>query len=421
MPRINDKLVKALEAPAKGLRFAWDDAITGFGVRVTKAGGKSFVFRYVATDATGGKRERLFTIGPWRENDPTTLTASAARDEADRLASRWKLEKVGPFEAQEAARAVAQSDADRPDIAGLCADYIERHAEKKKRPKSYEEDWRNLASTVLPKLGTKKVADVSVRDIEDIMHDLARTPIKANRILSLLSKLFSLAVKWQWRNDNPCKGVERNPENKRERWLDNAEIGRLAEALEAYGAKNHRAADAIRLTLLTGSRTQEIFTAEWAHIDFERGVWVKPSTHTKQKKTEHVPLSAPAMALLSAMYEKADGSSPFLFPGNKPGQPITDLGRAWETVCKNAKISSVRLYDLRHSFASHLVSSGLSLEIIGRLMGHTQAATTRRYAHLADSPLREAAERMGAIVGAASERKPSAEIVPLPKARNGAA
>ena len=148
--------------------------------------------------------------------------------------------------------------------------------------------------------------------------------------------------------------------------------------------------------------------AEWPQIDFERGVWTKPSAHTKQKRTEHVPLSAAALTLLQGMRER-DPAGRYLFPGDKPGQPLQDIKRFWAQVRRETELEGVRIHDLRHTFASHLVSSGLSLELVGRLLGHTQAATTMRYAHLADDPLREAANRYGNIVTGAK----TAEVLQL--------
>jgi integrase len=162
--------------------------------------------------------------------------------------------------------------------------------------------------------------------------------------------------------------------------------------------------------LLTGARRGEVLTAVWDDINLELGVWTKPSHHTKQKRTEHVPLSPPALQLLVAMKERTTTS--YLFPGKVPGKPLQEIKRVWSTLCKQAQIENVRLHDLRHTYASHLVSSGMSLPIVGRLLGHTQPQTTARYAHLADDPLRQATNRFASIVAAARSRK-RADIVPL--------
>jgi integrase len=162
--------------------------------------------------------------------------------------------------------------------------------------------------------------------------------------------------------------------------------------------------------LLTGCRRNEALTARWEDLNLELGIWTKPSHHTKQKRAEHVPLSAPAVQLLVSMKEKA-GESPYLFRG-VADEPLQEIKWGLTKVCKQAKIENVRIHDLRRTYASHLVSSGMSLPIVGRLLGHTQPQTTARYAHLADDPLRQPTNRFASIVSAARSRK-RADVVPL--------
>jgi integrase len=257
-----------------------------------------------------------------------------------------------------------------PSIADLAVDYLERHAVPKKRPKS-------------------------VRD-EAIQVAMKDRPYQANRILSLLSKMFNLAVEWKWRPDNPAKSVERYQEQKRERWLSDEELRHLCAVLDEH--PNTRAANAVRLQLLTGARLGEVLTSRKEDFDLHRGIWTKPSHQTKQKRTEHLPLSSQALILVTLIIETGDASSPFLFPGNKPGQPLREIKKFWSAVMRKAGIANYRRHDNRHTYASHLVSSGLSLEIVGRLLGHTTTTTTKRYAHLADNLLRAAANRFGSKI-----------------------
>lgn len=146
------------------------------------------------------------------------------------------------------------------------------------------------------------------------------------------------------------------------------------------------------LQLLTGARIGEVLNATWAEFDLKRGVWTKPSHHMKQQRTEHLPLSTAAIELLTSM---RDGVGKFLISNTRRDGPMTDLKHFWQTIKKNTDLRDYRVHDNRHSHASHLVPSALSLVIVGRLLGHTSPSTTQRYARLADDTLREAAEVMG--------------------------
>jgi integrase len=225
--------------------------------------------------------------------------------------------------------------------------------------------------------------------------------------------MFSLAVRWEMRDDNPARGIERNNEEKRNRYLVGDELRRLTEALAAYPVQ--MSANAIRLLLLTGARRGEVLAARWDQLDLDAGIWVKPSSHTKQKREHRIPLSAGARLLLVEIKASA-GSSEFLFPSAQgTAGHLTDIKRAWASICRLAGLTGVRTHDLRHSYASMLASSGLSLPVIGALLGHTQASTTQRYSHLFDDPLRATTDRVGAIVAAAGEDKPAATVVRLKK------
>jgi integrase len=287
---------------------------------------------------------------------------------------------------------------DAPTMRQLAADYIEQHAVPKKRVRSVKNDRSMIDRIIVPRLGSKKVAAVQSRDIQSLHVSMRITPYQANRLLALLSKMLSLAVKWGWRSDNPVKGIERFQEDRRERWLPDHELSRLLSVLTAH--PNQRAANAVRLQLLTGARLGEVLKARWSDFDLDRGVWTKPSHHTKQKRTEHIPLSGATLTLLIDMREKADPNEANLLPGNASGRPLQDIKKFWKVVTGQARIADYRLHDNRHTHASHLVSSGLSLEIVGRLLGHTNPTTTKRYAHIADSPLRAATERFGAKLDA---------------------
>lgn len=218
--------------------------------------------------------------------------------------------------------------------------------------------------------------------------------------------MFSLAIKWEWVERNPARGIERFPEERRERFLSPDEINRLSQALIDHVAsairpnEANKVANAIRLLMLTGARRSEVLSATWDMFDLDAGVWTKPSSHTKQKKPHRVPLSPPALQLLQKIRAREKHSSSYIFPSRaRSTRPhLTELKKSWSRICRLADLEGVRIHDLRHTYASILVSGGASLPIIGALLGHTQDQTTHRYAHLMDNPLREATTRVAAII-----------------------
>lgn len=377
MPRaeLTKSLVDGI-VPAEADLIYWDVTLPGFGVRVKPSGVRSYVCQYRNRETGESRRTTLGKHGP-------LLTLHQAKQEAFRVLG----DAVGGGDLAKA----RQEKRKAPTVGQLAVEYMDRHAIPKKRPQSVRNDRSMIDKYVRPHLGTKKVENVSRRDITVLHVSLKDRPYQANRLLALLSKMFSLAVDWGWRTDNPAKGVPKYTEYRRERWLSDEELVRLLRVLNEH--PNRRASNAVRMQLLTGARIGEVLRTEWREIDFDQGVWIKPSHHTKQKRTEYVPLNSQALALLQSMRRDADPEVPFLFPGDAPGKPLSELKKFWRSVRREAELEDYRLHDNRHTHASHLVSSGLSLEIVGRLLGHTSPTTTKRYAHLADGPLRAATER----------------------------
>ena len=177
-----------------------------------------------------------------------------------------------------------------------------------------------------------------------------------------------------------------------ERFLSEKEITRLATALDEAAKTNGNPfhAAAIKLLLLTGCRRSEILGLQWQHVDFERQCLRLPDSKTGAKV---VYLNAPALSVLHEL-PRVDGN-PHVIIGNRKGAPLVGLAKIWASVRRNAGLDDVRLHDLRHSFASVGVIGGLSLPIIGALLGHKHAMTTARYAHLSADPVRAANEAVG--------------------------
>lgn len=375
-------LIEKLTPPARGNRIVYDSEVPGFGVRITAAGSISFILTYWIHN-----RQRRYTIGRFPEYKPPR-----ARNEAIELRSEIR-EGRDPLQVRALNRTA-------PLISDLGEEYLSQ-VEQTNRAKTLKNKRQMLNGIVLPNLGRLPVAAVTVDDLRRVHTLLKATPYQANRVRALLSSMFSFAIEKKMRADNPITktNVPKYSEQRREAWLRSEELGRLEKALDEY--EDQVSANAIRLLLLTGSRKHEVLQARWEQFDLERGVWTKPSAHTKQKRVEHVPLSDDAVQVLRSIDSEGD----FLFPSPRiKGQPLENIRGPWAEICKAAKLSGFRIHDLRHTYASHLVSSGVPLAHVGRLLGHTQSQTTERYAHLADSPLRKAANRFGRIVRKAQDR-----------------
>jgi integrase len=211
--------------------------------------------------------------------------------------------------------------------------------------------------------------------------------------------MMNLAEVWRMRpnGSNPCRHIKKYRENKRERYLSEAELARLGEALtevDQDGTVMPSAVAAIRLLIFTGARLSEILTLRWDYV--EHSYLRLPDSKTGAKV---IYLNPPASELLARLPRIVD--NPYVIPGNKPGARLVNLQKPWRLIRARAGLEDVRIHDLRHTFASIGAASGLSLPMIGKLLGHTQAATTERYAHLADDPVRAASEAIGQRIDAA--------------------
>ena len=404
--RLDNDFIRKVEAPAAGAVTYWDSdpKVTGFGVRIYAGGSKSFFLNYRIDG-----RERRHTIGAFPR-----WSVTAARDRAKEL--RTLIDQGHDPAGEKRERREA------PTVQDLIDRYVAEHLPKKSTDEARIADEKRMLAEIGDRLGKHtKVTDVHGGDIRDMHEKITeRAPVRANRILSIASKLFSLSLvprrgeNLPWRNavlGNPCRGIERNQEEGRERFFNQAELAAISDALAEYPGV---AADCVRLIMLTGCRPSEAMRAEWAEFDKEPGYWVKPSAHTKQRKVHKLPLSPPALELIGRLRKKRKGD--VVFPGDKPSEHLAALWHVWHFVRERTGLGAdARIYDLRHTFASVGAGGGLGLPIIGRLLGHTQSRTTQRYAHFADDPLREAAAKItNVIIGAG---KPGAEVLSIKAGR----
>lgn len=387
--KLDEQAVKSAAAPAKGALTVWDAEIKGFGLRVFAptrrhpAGARSFFLNYRVNGV-----ERRLTIG-----DFPVWSALAARHEAKALRKRVD-------QGEDPAREKRETR-DAPLVADLVGRYASEHLPGKAKM-SQAADRGMIDNEILPFLGKRKVADVHFGDMAALHKRITDSgrPVHANRVLALASKMFALALTPMagedapWRTQaNPCRGVRLNPEQGRERFFSPAELAAISDALAEHETP---AADCLRLLMLTGARPGETLRATWAEFA-ESGFWDKPSQHTKTRRRHRAPLSPAATELIERLRAKRADGDERVFPF--AGHPQWEIYKCWAKVRGRAGLEpGARPYDLRHSFASVGAGGGLSLQIIGKLLGHTLARTTARYAHLADDPLRAAAAQIGAVI-----------------------
>lgn len=263
---------------------------------------------------------------------------------------------------------------------------------------------------MLPKFGSRKAQEMLRADLAKLHLSMKETPYQANRLIATVASMYSYGEKHGLtpENFNPAKRIDRFGETRRERFLSSEELGRLGHALRELDESGRygTAISALKFLLLTGARLREALNLKWSYVDLERGILLLPDSKTGKKT---VTLNAPSMEILVNLKAKADRESfnDYVFYGARPDVPRSDLKKPWAAVTKLAVLEELRIHDLRHSFASVGAGAGLGLPIVGKLLGHTQAATTQRYAHLDLDPLRRAADAIGATIIAALELKPS--------------
>ena len=375
MAKITKRTVDALR-PESRERVVWDDEIKGFGVRIHPSGKKVYIVKY----RHRGRAVKT-TIGP---HGPVTPADARARAAEIITAARTGRDP----------RAHGRYGAKSPTMDELVKRFLEEYVPAHCKPGTQEVYRSALEIHVVPRLGKRRVAEIERADMVALHHELRATPYQANRTIQILSRIFTLAEVWGLRPDgsNPCRHVKRFREEKRERFLSDAEYGRLGAALKESEEEKLEPAPviaAIRLLMLTGCRKSEILTLQWKHVDLEAGELRLPDSKTGAKV---VHLGDPAISVLRGL-ERHEGT-PWVIAGPKTGKPMSDLDYYWQRIRDRAKLEGVRIHDLRHSYASGGLLVGEGLPMIGKLLGHHHVHTTARYAHLANDPLKSAANRI---------------------------
>ena len=380
MPRITDKLVRDLVVPTKDQphSIARDDLVTGFGVRRTATGSTAFFLNYIIDG-----RERRMTIGGY-----PAWGVTAARERAKDLR---KLVDAGedPLSQKEKARTELT-------VAELWAQYdaevLPRKASSSQR--NERSMWDRL---ILPVLGRKRISKVDGLDVRQLHRRISETtPAQANRVLASIRHVFNIATdEWRLLLTSPVPKKLANDEFGRERYLSLDERTRFFAALDKR--PDTPSSLALRFLFLTGARRGQVLKAKWEEFDLVEGLWVRPSAHNKNKRPHRTPISSGAVDILRRA--RCLSNVDYVFPGHA-GEALVEIKKLFKAVRVEAGIENFRIHDIRHSYASFLVSDGASLSVIGKLLGHTQVSTTNRYAHLEDDPLRRATNRLSqAITG----------------------
>ena len=396
--KITKRSVDALN-PGERDTYLWDTSLAGFGVKCTRTGHKVYLAQY----RTGGRGSptRRITLG--RHG---TLTPDQARQAAEKALAGVKL---GSDPATEKARKRKEST-----IAELADRYLEEHVAEHNRPSMVRTAQRLVERRIKPALGKVKVSELTRAQVKAWHHSLRKTPYEANRSLSCLSKMLSLACKdWELRPDNPCTGVKRYPEKEREAYYTDKELKRIGETLaeaERTGAELPGVVNVVRLLALTGCRLGEIRNLKWEDVDLESGAIHLPDAKAGART---LTIGAPAMVLLAGLERAGE----YVCHGTDPAEPVTTnlMQDAWRRLRDKAGLPNGRLHDFRHTTGTYAAQAGLNAFMVRDLLGHKTMAMTGRYVEKATEPLRAAADAVSGRVAAAMNGGREAEVVELRK------
>ena len=400
---------------ASGEVYVWDTGLPGFGLKVTppstrhEKGQRTFIFQYRSPetrDKQGRPQLRKMKLGTHGQG----TTVKQARKKAERCRGLL-ADHIDPQEERDRDQAHREGDI---TVTELCDRYLVEVPHivipSKGRPKkasTLEIDRSNIGRHIKPLIGPLPVRGVTSGDIEQMQADISAGktacdektghrgraivrggPGIAGRCVALLGGIFTFAVRKRWVEASPVKGVALLKLEDRTRYLKGDELGRLGSALVELETEkfNQQAIAAVRLLIFTGARKGEILGLKWSDIDFELGLANLPDSKTGKKS---IPLAAPALELLQSLPRVGE----YVLPGTDPIKPYQGLQKAWGKIKARAKISDLRIHDLRHSFATISAAGGDSLFLIGKVLGHAHSRTTERYAHADIDPIKAVAER----------------------------
>jgi integrase len=380
MPTLTKSYIERL-LPEKADFVIYDDKLSGFGVKVTPKGRKVYLLHYRTHDG----RQRKPSIGVHGH-----ITCEQARE----IAVEWLGERAKGKDPSISRQVQRQS----PTVAELCDRYMKEHARVYKKPRSIELDGFYIEKKIKPRIGTLKAVSISKNDIVKLHASLKSTPAQANRIIMVLSKIFNLAEDWGIRppQSNPVHNIQKYKEEKKERFLSADEIQKLGDTLNSLECEKEESIyflNLIRLLMFTGARLGEIQFAKWEWVDLKNGVLNLPDSKTGKKI---IHLSPAAVEILE--HTPKVKKNPYVIVGEIEGNALYNAQKPWRRVRKLAGLNNVRMHDLRHTFASICVGQGMPLQMVAKLLGHSQTSTSERYAHLANTSVQDAAATVGNVI-----------------------
>lgn len=378
--------IDRLPIPESGWTYYYDAKVQGLGIGIGKSGKKTFIlYRKI-----NGIPERL-TLGPY-----PGLTIEQARGKASEINAAI-ANGANPAEAK-------RGRAAEPTFAQLFTQYIERHAKVHKR--TWAEDQQRFAQYLQAPLGNKKLSQVNRQVVANIHSTitLAGHPTVANRVLALISSIFGWAMSAGVVEANPIKGIKRNRETSRDRFLQSDELPRFFKALGEE--ENETMRDYFLLSLLTGARRANVLAMQWADVNLERGEW--RIEETKNGTPQTVTLSPQAVEVLRRrMPENAVG---FVFPSTGKTGHLAEPKKGWQRILTRAGIADLRIHDLRRTLGSWQAKQGASLAIIGKSLNHKNQNTTAIYARLDLDPVRDSVNMATAAMMAAGVLNDSGDL-----------
>ena len=366
--RLTQRRVDALQ-PHRKVRDVRDTEMKGYGIRIMPSGAK----RYFIHSQHRGRRVWK-TVG-----NAEAITEAEARDQARSMLRAFRDGR--------------DSDAEAPGEAlfETVAEEVFARYGRRWKPKTLEVNRHYLRRQILPFFKGQPIGAITREDVQAWFRSLHATPAAANRSAPILSVIMQQAEAWGHRpeDSNPCKGIRRYRQGRSERFLSPEEYRRLAEVLDRHEAERPFHVAVVRLLVLTGCRRSEILTLQWSF--YREGNLYLPDSKTGPRT---IWLCKAARDVL----DRLPRSSRWVFPVGGYRAPWMWLQRFWFQIRAEAGLKDVRLHDLRHSYASMALLSGESVRTLGRLLGHEQASTTLKYAHLSDASVREAIDTLAPVL-----------------------